>query len=74
MLYSCNIFNVKLCCSHFSFLKLLQIKDIALRNQENSFWGDVFLDSFNNVPRAEDNILDRIYIKQICPDFYYDDF
>ena len=40
----------------------------------NSFCGDVVLDTFNNVSRDEDNILDQIYIKQICPDFYYDDF
>ena len=40
----------------------------------NSFWGYVVLDSFNNVSRDEDNILDQIYIKQICPDFYHDDF
>ena len=40
----------------------------------NSFWGDVVLDSFNNVYRDEDNILDQIYVKQIRPDFYSDDF
>ena len=28
----------------------------------NSFWGDVVLDTFNNVSRDEDNILDQIYI------------
>ena len=39
----------------------------------NSFWGDVVLDSFNNVPRDEDNILDQIYLKQMCSDFYYED-
>ena len=32
----------------------------------NRFLGDVV---FNNVSRDEDNILDQIYIKQICPDF-----
>ena len=37
------------------------------------FLGDVVLDTFNNVSRDEDNILDQIYMKQICPDFYYDD-
>ena len=40
----------------------------------NSFWGNVVLDSFNIVSRDEDNILDQIYVKQICPDFYHDDF
>ena len=40
----------------------------------NSFLGYVVLDTSNNVSRDEDNILDRIYIKQICPDFYHDDF
>ena len=40
----------------------------------NSFWGVVVLDTFNNVSRDEANILDQIYIKQICPDYYYDDF
>ena len=32
----------------------------------NSFWGYVVLDSFNNVSRDEDNILDQIYIEQMC--------
>ena len=40
----------------------------------NSFWGDVVLDTFSNVSGDEDNILDQIYIKQICSEFYYDDF
>ena len=44
-----------------------------MQSYANSFWADVVLDSFNNVSRDEDNILDQIYIKQICPDFYYDD-
>ena len=38
-----------------------------------SFWGDVVLHSFNNVSRGEDNILDQIYLKQMCSDFYYED-
>ena len=37
------------------------------------FWEDVVLDSFNNASRDEDNILDQIYKKQICSDFYYED-
>ena len=28
------------------------------------------MDTFNNVSRDEDNILDQIYIKQMCPDLY----
>ena len=40
----------------------------------NSFWGDVVLDTYNNVSRDEDNILDQIYIKQIFLDLYYEDF
>ena len=39
----------------------------------NIFWGDVVLDRFNNVSRDEDSILDQIYIKQMCSDFYYED-
>ena len=39
----------------------------------NSFSGHVVLDTVNNVSRDEDNILDQIYIKQICSDFYYED-
>ena len=38
----------------------------------NSFWGDVILDTFNNVSRDEDNILEQIYVKQIWSDFYYE--
>ena len=39
----------------------------------NSFWGDVVLDTFNNVSRDEDNILYKIYFQQMCSDFYYED-
>ena len=39
----------------------------------NSFLGYVVLDTFNNVSRDDDNILDQIYIKQICLNFYYKD-
>ena len=39
----------------------------------DSFWGDVALDSFNDVSRDEDNILDQIYLKKMCSDFYYED-
>ena len=40
----------------------------------NSFGGYVVLDTFNNVAKDEDNIIDQIYVKQICPAFYHDDF
>ena len=36
----------------------------------NSFCGDVSLGHLYNVSRDEGNILDKIYKKQICPDFY----
>ena len=39
----------------------------------NSFRGDILLDRFNNLSRDEDNILDQIYIKQMCSNFYYED-
>ena len=44
-----------------------------MQSYANSFWGDVVLDSFNNVSRDEDSILDQIYIRQICSDFYHED-
>ena len=40
----------------------------------NSFWGYVVLDSFKNVSRNGENILDQIYKKQMCSDFYHEDF
>ena len=46
----------------------------ALRNHMRIIFEEMFSDTFNNVSRDEDNILDQIYIQQICPDFYYDDF
>ena len=60
-----------------SDLKVIILYDINYRVTQslaNSFRGYVVLDTFNNVSRDEDNILDQIYIKLICPDFYYDDF
>ena len=39
----------------------------------NSLLGDVVLDTFNNVSRDENNILDRTYQEHICLDFYHDD-
>ena len=32
------------------------------------------LDTFNNISRDEDNILDQLYIRQIYSDFYHVDF
>ena len=54
----------------------LQISDkySVTQSNANSFWGDVVFYTFNNVSRDEDNILDLKYEKQICPDFYYDEF
>ena len=46
----------------------------VMQSDGNSFYEDVVLDSFNNVSRDEDNISYQIYIKEICSDFYYDDF
>ena len=37
------------------------------------FLGYVVFDTFNDVSRDEGNILDQIYKKQICSDFYYKD-
>ena len=51
-----------------------QIYYSVTQSYSNSFGGDVVLDTFNNVSRDTDNILEQIYKKQICPDFYYDDF
>ena len=45
-----------------------------MQSDANSILGDVVLDTFNNISRDEDNILDQIYIKQIYSDFYHDDF
>ena len=44
-----------------------------MQSYANSFWEDVVLDSFNNVSGVEDNILDQIYTKQMCSNFYYED-
>ena len=43
------------------------------QSNANSFWGYVVLDTSNNVSRDEDNILDQIYRKQMCSEFYYED-
>ena len=42
------------------------------QSYQNSFWGDVVLDTFHNVSRDEDNILAQIYIKKIFSNFYYE--
>ena len=46
----------------------------VMQSDMNSFWGDVVFDSFNQVSRYKDNILDQIYKKQICSDLYCGDF
>ena len=46
----------------------------VMQSDGNSFCGDVVLDSFNKASRDEDNILDQIYKKQKCLDFYYVNF
>ena len=55
-------------------LEVSHIHYSVTQSYANSFWEDVVLDTFNSGSRDEDNILDQIYLKQICPDFYYDDF
>ena len=51
-----------------------QITNMYIRQSYvNSFLGDVVPDTFNNVSKDEENILDQIYIKEICPDFYNND-
>ena len=45
-----------------------------MKSQSNTFLGDVVLDSFNLASRDEDIILYQNYMKQICSDFYHDDF
>ena len=39
----------------------------------NSFLGYVVLNTSNNVSRDEDKILDQIFIKRMCLEFYYED-
>ena len=46
----------------------------VMRSDRNNFCGDVVFYSFNKVSRDKDNILDQRCEKQICLDFYYDDF
>ena len=45
---------------HF-FNKLLYYLYSVTKSYANSFWGDVVLDTLNNVSRDEDNILNQIY-------------
>ena len=53
------------------FLVIIQS---VMQSDGNSFCGKVILESFNKAPRNDDNILGQKYEKQICSDFYYDDF
>ena len=45
-----------------------------MQSDENSFWGDVVLESFSMAYRDEGSILDQKYEKQIFCVLYYDDF
>ena len=45
-----------------------------MQSDGDSFGGDVVLDGVNMACKDEDNILDKIHVKQICLYFYYDDF
>ena len=58
---------------HTTYLYLLPLLYSITQSYAKSFWGDVVFDSFNNVSRDEDNILDQIYIKKMCSDFYHED-
>ena len=42
---------------------------IDIQCDGNSFGGDVVLDSVNVLSRNEDNILDKMYVKQIFLEF-----
>ena len=42
----------------------------VMQSDESSFCEDVVLYSFNKVWRVENSIIDQIYEKQICLDFY----
>ena len=46
----------------------------VMQSDGNSFCGDVIFDSFNKECRVEASILDQIYEKRICLEFYYEDF
>ena len=69
-MFICNYF-LYIC---FSNAECFNILYSVTQKYTNSFLGYVVLDTFSNVSRDENSILDQIYIKQICPDFYYDDF
>ena len=45
-----------------------------MQSGENSFFGEVVLDSFIISYRDEDSIIDQKYEKQIFPALYYEDF
>ena len=45
-----------------------------VQSDGNNFCGDVVLDSFNLAYKDQDNILDKIYEKQIFSVLYYKDF
>ena len=45
-----------------------------MQSDRNSYCGDVVSVSINKASRDEDNMLDKIYGKQIWSDFHYKDF
>ena len=64
-------------CTNLMILSFCMLSDVycsVTQSYANSFWGNVVLDTFNNVSGNEDNILNHMYKRQTCPDFYYDDF
>ena len=58
--------------SHDIEIAIKKIYTALCNHKRIVYPGDVVLDRFNNAFRDEDNFLDRIYKKQICLDFYYD--
>ena len=53
---------------------IIELMYSVTHSHANSFLGDVVLDTINDQSWDEDSILDQIYIKQICPDLYCDNF
>ena len=53
---------------------ILQYVYSVMQSDGNSFGGDVVSNSFNKTFRAEDNNLDQIKQKQICSDYFRDEF
>ena len=66
---SANDLSFDLCISHSHGPSTALNNHLRIVFEDMSPWK-----TFNNVSRDENNILDQICIKKICPDFYYDDF